>query len=94
VAKMPCEWQITRVSFVVEEMDTILAAPNEFTQSQLIDLINHWSYALSYITIHDYESRYKNKQLVRRMKAMRKLIDEGKIDEARKLQDNREETSS
>jgi hypothetical protein len=83
---MPCEWQITRISFIVDEMDAILDASNEFTQSQLIDLINHWSYALSYITIHDYESRDHNKRLLRRMKKMNKLIDEGKLDEARRLQ--------
>lgn len=72
---MPCEWQITRISFVVEEMDTIINAPSEFTQSQLLDLINHWSYTLSYITIHDYEVRYHRKQFFRRLKEQRKEIE-------------------
>ena len=56
-------------------MDQVLSAPHEFTQTQLVDLINHWNYALSHILIHEYEARYNNRQFFRRLKEQQKEVE-------------------
>lgn len=69
---MPCEWQNVRVGWIRDDMDLVLSAPDEFSQSQLIDLINYWNYALSHILIHEYEAQYHNKQFFKQLKANKK----------------------